>query len=486
MADTPQMPDARQTSAGRSRGLDELFSYPYISCLRDRRTRRVACGVSIDAGPLSHQSTNAPKPLSKLEEAVLIVSMGTTGVVMMDGPLFNKRKTGDAATELGTPFLNVAARTGSSADNCQATSFFMIHDEGIWLLRHPSGPDAVRLLTELPPRWEEWSDADWIAAAETVKVRVSDKRLEFPREYPYYLGWNAQFSNVPGTTVFLPMVNNTRQYINGLLIMTSEPDGKRTMWMDDWRQFQPHGLIEWLAWAGGKIGLSPKIPYQPIGGLKWIRNGFVNKDHPGPLGMAANMRTDYECFFYLQNIMLTAQAMGLGGWVHGSVFPPYIFHRDAAKGWHGLGFRFQDPKELSPMAPVPASQPNPVGIDGILEGHCPPYMNSMNDIVDRVVDEKYGAQGNYTVAGGFARSYRDPKSAEEYLRQAKHFSPTAIQYVKDVCNYIFDTYGRFPAHADAFYTPGIWVQVSHLEQEYYKRFFDPALVRRQAEMDGLA
>ena len=36
-----------------------------------------------------------------------------------------------------------------------------------------------------------------------------------------------------------------------------------------------------------------------------------------------------------------------------------------------------------------------------------------------------------------------------------------------------ETYGRFPAHTDAFYLPGTWVQFSHLEIEYYERFGNP-------------
>ena len=61
-------------------GLNDLLSYPFISCLEERRTRRVARGTSIDAGPLSHTSTNRPAPLSRLEEAIRIVCIGATGV----------------------------------------------------------------------------------------------------------------------------------------------------------------------------------------------------------------------------------------------------------------------------------------------------------------------------------------------------------------------------------------------------------------------
>jgi hypothetical protein len=462
--------------------LRDLFQYPLMSALTERRTRRLARGTSLQAGPLSHESRNKPEPLSELEEAILITCItGITGVTTHDGPLTKANGT----DELGTPFLHIMARTGSSADNCQATHFFMINDRGIFLLRHPTGKKALELLTSLPPRWADWREEDWIHAAANCTVRVSDRRLEFAREWPYYLGWNAQMSNVPGSTLFFPVVDCTWQYVNALLILAAEPDGKRPVFIDDWRTFKPSGPVEWLAKIAGSVGLTEKIPYHPIGGLKWLRNGFVNKDSPAPLGWAHTLRTDYEAFFYFQNLMLLGQAMGLGGWIHGSVFTPYIFHDDASKGWHGLGFRFQQPKTLSPMAPVPASQPNPVGIDGKLEGLCPPYVTT-DEAVDRVIEAKYGVKGGaYGDEDVFSRPYRNREDARQYLKKGTRYGPRQVEYVKEACNYIFDTYGRFPAHVDAFYAPGMWLQFSHLELEYYNRFFDPDLYRRQAAHDQL-
>jgi hypothetical protein len=470
-------------SDAKTSALADLFDYPFMSALVERRTRRVPRGQSIDAGPLTHESTNEPAPLSPLEEAILVNCItGVTGVTTHDGPLTKA----DGKDELGSPFLNILARTGSSADNCQATYFFMINDAGIFLLRHPTGQQALDLLTSLPPRWGDRTEADWIASAQQCIVQVSDKRLSFPREWPYYLGWNAQASNVAGTTVFFPVVDCTWQYINALLILASEPDGKRPLLLDDWRSFHPKGLVEWVAKIGGGLRLAEKIPYQPIGGLKWIRNGFLSKENVGPLGFGHALRTDYEAFFYLQNLMLLGQAMGLGGWIHGSVFPPYIWQRDPAKGWHGLGFRLENPKSRRRWPPVPASQPNPVGIDGVLEGLCPPYVSSMDEAVDRVIEAKYGSGGAaYGNEELFARAYRNRDDARAYLEKGTHFGPKQVQYVKDVCNYIYDTYGRFPAHVDAFYTPGMWLQFSHLELEYYERFFDPSQYTRQADHDRL-
>src|SRR6187399_1229894 len=355
-------------------GLAELLRYPLLSAIRERRTRRVSRGTSILAGGLSYDSANKPAKLSALEEAILIVSTGLTGLsAMHDVPLQRK----DGGQELGTPLVNILSRSASSPDNSQTTSFFMLNDEGTWLIRQPKGDSAAELLRNLPPQWEDWKETDWLATAQAVKIKLFDRRVDFPRTWPYYLGWNKQLSNLPGTTVFLPIVDLTRQMINVLLIVLSEPDGQRPLFIDDWQKFRPKTLIDCVAWLGSLVGLVPEISYQPIGGVKRARGGFVNPANVAPLGLASAMRTDYEALFHMQNLMLMAQAMGLGGWIHASVPAPYIFQRDATKELFGLGFRIEPPtKKWHRSPPLPSTQPNPVGLDGILEGLCPPYVKS--------------------------------------------------------------------------------------------------------------
>ncbi|HXI28651.1 MAG TPA: hypothetical protein VNG89_09515 [Vicinamibacterales bacterium] len=459
-------------------GLADLLRYPLMSALAERRTRRIAQGVSLIAAGLSHTSTNQPKPLSELEEAILVVSTGLTGPVMHDGPL----KKPDGRDELGSPFDHVIGKTASSPDNAHATSFFLINDKGIWLIKTPRDRDALQLLGSLPPQWDQWSEDDWIRVANAVKVQVFDRRLDFPREFPYYLGWNKQTSNVPGSTVLFPVVDCTRQYINALLTVLAEPDGQRPVFIDDWQRFEPADLVEGAVWVGAQFGFPKRIPYQPIGGIKWVQNGFCNKDISAPLGMQRAIRTDYESFFLLQNLMLVAQAMGLGGWIHSSVFAPWILHNEPDKGWHGLGFHFTTPDRDWGLnwPPLPSTQPNPVGIDGVLEGLCPPYVASMNDAVDIFIQEKYGPQGMYGDKDTFAIPFKNRADSDDYLKHQVPFSPMAIEYCKEVCTYQMEKYDRFPAFVDAFYVPGIWLQVSHLEIEYYQKFFKPSLYRNQA------
>jgi hypothetical protein len=176
--------------------------------------------------------------------------------------------------------------------------------------------------------------------------------------------------------------------------------------------------------------------------------------------------------------------MGLGGWVHASTAPPYVLQHDEKSKLFGLGFHMEAPKkkwDTWAWRPVPSTQPNPVGIDGVLQGLCPPYVASMNDAVDQVLEEKYSASGTYGDVNIFKRPYLTENYAQEYLANATHYSPKAIQYTKDICNYIYDTYGRFPAHVDAFHVPGIWLQFSHLELEYYEKFYNKDQFERQAE-----
>ena len=200
----------------------------------------------------------------------------------------------------------------------------------------------------------------------------------------------------------------------------------RPLFLDDWRSFHPKGFVEWFAKIGGGLGITPKIPYHPIGGLSRVRSGYVNKDSQAPLGFGRALRTDYESFFYFQNLMLMGQSMGLGGWIHGSVFPPYIWQQDDAKGWHGLGFRLEEPKKRRKWPPVPASQANPVGIDGILEGLTPPYVSSMDEAVDRVVESKYSSSGPaYGNEKVFASSYRNIDDARAFLEKGTRFGADA-------------------------------------------------------------
>ena len=102
----------------------------------------------------------------------------------------------------------------------------------------------------------------------------------------------------------------------------------------------------------------------------------------------------------------------------------------------------------------------------------------MDAAVDHVIAMKYGPGGTYDPAV-LELGYADKGAASKYLAHAERYDDRAVAYVKEICNYIFDTYGRFPAHVDAWHVPGTWLQVSHPELEYYAQTVPPAFFERQ-------
>jgi hypothetical protein len=420
-------------------GLRAALQYPLFEALFSRRSRRIAKGIpEIRAGSLTYRSRHVAQPLSALEEAALIAASGSTGVTLPDRPFQDDK----GRAILGTPNLNMVGRAAGSTDNAQATHFFLINDEGTYFLKRLQAP---------PAPWHP-SGNELIERAAQCKQLLQRGRLAFPRAFPYYLDSNRFLSNVAGSTILFPVVDMTRQYINALMYLLTEPGGSRPVFLDD-RNF-----------------------YRPAGVKKWIRNGFLNKDLKVPLGVLGSMRTQIEADLLLQNLMLVIQAMGLGGWIHASVAPPHLLGNPYESSQKGLGFNFQKPRFrlldiLRWGTFLTKVRSHPIGLGDLLQGMCPPYFKSMADAVDAVVARKYGPEGIYEDKAYFGRIFKDD-GGWRYIKEVPHYDLRVIDCVKDICTYIHDTHGRFPAHVDAIYVPGVWIQVHHLDLDYYDALFN--------------
>jgi hypothetical protein len=421
-------------------GFDEMSRYPLFEALFKRRSRRISLGIqSVPAGSNSYSSTAKPHPLSELEEAVLIAAVGMTGLTFPDRPF--ESPTGEKI--LGTPNLNFPGRAAGSTDNCQATHFFLFNDTGTYFLKRletidPDEPITPDLLVQ---------------RARECKVKIFDQRPDFPREFPYYLDSNRFLSNVPGSTVLFPVVDMTRQYINALMYLLTEPDGYRPAFLDD-RNF-----------------------YLPAGVGKWIRSGFLNKEIKLPLGVLGTMRTQIEAELLLQNLILMLQAMGLGGWIHASVAPTKLL---PALGFHYVTppYRWLDFFRWGTIHTEARS--HPVGLVPHIQGMCPPYYKSMADAVQAVVDSKYRAGGTYGDDAYFRRIFQGDRGPK-YLAEVPHYKDEVVACTKDICTYIYERHGRFPAHCDAMFAPGVWLQAHHLDLNYYDTLFKGGYTETQRE-----
>ena len=435
--------------AWKSEGLSALFARPLVETIWRRRTHRVSRGVRLlKSGSMTYESTQTPVPLSELEEAVLIAMTGHTGLTMPDRP-FQDPTSGDFI--MAKPNLTMEGRTAGSPDNAQGTYFFMINDEGTWFIRKlPPTDPAVALTPQV-----------LIDRARQAKVKVLDRRIDTEdRDFPAYLDSNRFLSNLPGTTIFFPVVDLSQQYINGLMYMLTQPKGHRPMLVDD-RNF-----------------------YMKAGVGKWVRNEFLNKNIPISLGLAGTLRTQIEADLLLQNLMLVADAMGLGAYIHGAISPPVLLGDPKFTRQYGkmLGFEFWTPRfKLLDMLRWQILLPwhadlraHPIGLkingEYLIKAKCPPYYDSMKEAVADVMKGKFGPNGTYKDAELFSRIYQG-QFGGTYLKEAPDYSDDVINCVTDICEYIFKTHGRFPAHVDAIYVPGVWLQAHHVDIEYYDKYF---------------
>jgi hypothetical protein len=439
-----------QTRAGHP-GLDALAERALLEVLWRRRTHRVSRGSSVRAGSMSYESTQERVPLTALEEAVLIAVTGSSGLTMPDRPFNDPR---DDSPIMAKPNLTMAGRTAGSPDNAQGTHFFLINDTGTYYLRKLPPLDDVRA---------PFDPELLVARAEAAKVRLFDHRIDVPggnRDFPAYLDSNRFLSNQPGTTILFPVVDLSRQYINGMMYLLTQPAGARPTIVDD-RNF-----------------------YRPAGVKRWVRSGFVNEDIKLPLGAIWGMRTQIEADLLLQNLMLATDAMGLGAWIHATMSPPVLLGDPKFRGRYGpmLGFDWVTPRwkpvdVLRWQVPLPRFadlRAHPVGLrhagEHLIKAMCPPNYPDMGAAVDAVIADKFGPRGIYTDTSVFRRIYKGD-FGPEYLTQASDYSEDVIACARDICTYIHDTHGRFPAHVDAIHVPGVWLQAHHVEQPYYERFF---------------
>jgi hypothetical protein len=429
-------------------------SYPLLTALIERRSRRFAKGLRLNGGPLAYTSQQPPQPLTQAEVAALaFAACGITGPVMADLP-YQIGDVPDAST--GNIMSHLVGRTVASGDAMHSNIVFVLDDGGAWMLKRPQDfpraeiADLARLarahrLTELYER---------------SRVRVGDRRVDVPREPPFTPPFNKWSANRPGTTYFLPIAELSQFYINVLLAAFNEEFGYYLL--DDRNGFKPAGIAAFGRSKGGHLYDGPAAGrVGTVGVLEtWICE-FAAIEQGG----------------ILQNLGLMAQALGLGGFPHFAAHP---------FGWtQALGFRMEQIpfsrtigagpimklllKLLKKDAPVPTA----VGLehDGaqLIRPFCPPYYPTMEAAVLAYVDYKY-AQGRGTFRdGGAATAWRDGAAVQAGIPR---YSDQTIAATIAYCEYVYRRYGRFPASTGPFRTI-LAYQAHHLDTAFYDTFYVP-------------
>ena len=394
--------------------VEDLFKYPIMQALARRRSRRFPLGCNLSVGGFQHRSSQQPVALNDLELAFLCwAGAGITGSIV-----------GDIPSEMGgKAFGSWIGRTIPLPCNVYNTRLFFTNDNGTYMYNPVSTGKMVEI--------ETVDDLNRIAGHfQDSCIKVLDQRVEFAeRALLGAMHWNI---NRPGTTVFIPVVDQSEEYIDFLLtIFDSAGNGYR---LYDNMRGKWAGL-ESLIESGGLKG-----PRVEISSFEY--NVMVNNLAPA--------------YFMIENIHLLAEAMGLGSVVFGGYTGQVMLGITSMS--KGLGFTAQKGND---------GRLNPVGLDNVFEAFCPPYYKDMSDAVDAVVEKKFGEHGHFTQQYDGVRPFKDWKNLQKgYSKPAA----AAVRNVKAYCSYVYETYGRIPATTDTKLLP-IWLQVHHLDLDFYKTHF---------------
>jgi hypothetical protein len=323
--------------------LTDLLEFPLFEALMGRRARRFGLGMQIPSGPLAFRSRKPPQPLSELERSVLIAA--GTGVT---GWSFGVPFGPDRPTEHAHYTQRFTGRTGPTAGGFGTPVLMFTDDEGTYVTNtRDNQPTKVSELDGDHPT----AAAQIVAVCRKHTTQLSSSRLDLPAAPPHMLEPNLWMANAPGSTLFMPIGDASEQ----VLALMAMSIGNGNVLMDD-EAGRPAGKLE-----------------------RFIASGLLDDRKRLPLSVLQQMAYEANCSelaFMGHNIVLTLQAMGLGGLYFNGLSRWSILGAFADNGIEGLGFRFVRDERWT--------VPNPVGLDGVYEALCPPYYADMREAVEHL------------------------------------------------------------------------------------------------------
>lgn len=410
--------------------LTDLSDFRLLEAIWGRRSRRFGLGMRIPSGPLAFTSHAEPAPLTELERTVLTAAgTGVTGWSF--GVPFGPDRP-DAHAHYTQRFTG---RTAPTAAGFGTPVLFLTDDDGTYVTNtRDATPNGVSALDGVADAIEQA-----LAVCRAHTTQLSDERLDLPARPPHVLPPNVWMANAPGSTVYMPVGDASEQTL---------------------------GLLT-IAIANGGFVVDDDAG-RPAGDLdQFVRSGLLDEERPVPLSDVQQSAYEANCAelsFMAHNIVLTMQAMGLGGLYFSGFNRWSVLGAFADDGITGLGFRFVGDDRWS--------APNPVGRDGVYEALCPPYRSDMRAAAEAFVARRFGSGGAYDPATD--GPWRDPAAIK---RGVAPYSDEFVACLGEIAQYVHDTYGRFPAGHTTIVLPGA-VQTMHLDTEYYDTHYRPGTYLR--------
>ena len=315
---------------------------------------------------------------------------------------------------------SATGRTFPSAAGFHTSQLFFTDDTGTYLL--PSRDEHPRDFDNI--------DA-WISHTAEAYVRISDTRLELPREEPHMEGHNLWIGNHPGSLLAFPVADLAEHLMENL----------------------------WFFAANG-YPVVDDISGRNIAGLQRF-SSLPHADDPLPLSFVEQYtltEASAELAIAANNGVLALQAMGLGGWTYDGLDRLSVLGGSGDPRAPGLGF-VADDDERWPF-------PNVTGLPGYFETLSPPHVPSVAAGVEKLVERKFAP------GGPFHPDTQGPWSDTPKVRGSA-LPPEGIQEVVTAeASYIYDTFGKLPGTVPTVHVL-MYLQAQHLDTEFYDKFFTP-------------
>jgi hypothetical protein len=414
--------EVSMNSATIPMGFEKMLSFGLVEALLGRRSRRFFLGAEIPDGVFAYQSQHQPVPLSELEKLLLVTACG--GNTSWHHMIYR--------AQLYAPHLSnyagaASGRTFPSAAGFHTSMTFFTDDEGVYVLDSRDFP-------AFSEREDDGSlNLQLILNELRRHVRkISDGRLRLPPEVPYVEPHNTWVVNHPGTLLVIPVGDLAQHVLLNLCYMLQ------------------NGVV-----------LYDDINKRAIPGIQHFKH-LADVENVWPLTFLdqvslAELTAELATSCYAGTLML--QAMGLGGWMFNGIDPFALLGASGNPQATGLGFRY-DADERWPY-------PNPTGLEGVMEGHCPPHYPNMRAAVEAVCRRKFGEGGPFHPAtlGPWKESSKVRSSAQVHDEQFKDCITLQAQYV-------YDIFGKFPGTVPSVFVI-MYLQAHHLDLEFYDKFYKP-------------
>jgi hypothetical protein len=412
---------------GLPQGFEDLLSFGLIESLLGRRSRRFFMGAEIPDGVFTYKSRHDPVPLSELEKLLVITACGSN--TSWHNLIYRGQRY---APHLSNYAGAAGGRTFPSAAGFQTSMTFFTDDEGVYVLDARDAPAFADRNND--------GSLDFKAILNALKNRIrkiQDGRLRLPSEVPYTEAHNTWVFNKPGTLLVIPIGDLSQHVLLNLCYMLQ------------------NGLV-----------LYDDINKCAIPGIEQYKD-IVDVENVWPITFVeqwslSELTVELGASCYAGTLML--QAMGLGGWMFNGVDAFAVLGASGNKDVPGLGFRY-DTDERWPY-------PNPTGLEGMMEGYCPPHYPDMRAAVDAVCQRKFGPGGPFhpDTPGSWKDSSKVRSAAQIHDDRFRECVAKQAQYV-------YDTFGKFPGTVPSMFLI-MYLQAHHIDLEFYDKFYKPGAYLR--------